>query len=766
MKLPTLSTLLKEIKKYNPNSNTEKIVRAFNFASNAHAGQKRKSGEDYIYHPLATTINLTKFHVDDDSIVAALLHDVPEDTNVKLPLIKEQFGDNVYFLVKGITKLSKVYYRNNMAERQIESLKKLLLHSAKDVRVILIKLADRLHNMQTIEHVGKSEKIERIAKETLEVYVPIANLLGIWEIKSELEDLCFKILYKEEYEKLASKINANQETAKNYINKTIKKVSQEAENKKIKIYDIEGRQKNLYSIFKKIQNKHYTLKSIYDIIGIRIICETKEDCYKILGLIHSLFTPKPYRFKDYIALPKSNGYQSIHTVVFGLSGISTEFQIRTLDMHLEAEYGIAAHYFYSYNKSSSKTRVLTSKSKWAKRILEIKKQFNESSSKIFEELKLDIFQDRIFVFTPKGDVVDLPKNATCIDFAYAIHSDIGDKAYKAEIDDNEININTQLKSGDIIKIITNNDQKPSSTWLDFAKTSLAKRKIKEALIKESKENQIAMGRQRFKNELYITKGILIENLQNSAIKKLLLHYNFKNLNELFMAIGEGKIDPSDPLKKITTIKALNYIIGFEIFAENRIGLFMDILDVFKKAYLDIEKANGKICRDKKHGYFNIYAKIENLGDIKQVFENIANIKGVIKVHRTIPHKNIIITLAFICLYAIWLIHPFIVKYLIIYIAPTYPSIQKILPYTSLIIIYLFTISNEVLFKLTIPEKNKHTRIWAISIVLSFIGLIITLAEIIIFDLHILKIFFGIGVLLLYLKLYLIYIDEKKRIESL
>ncbi len=776
MEIITINTLLSRIKKYNPNINQSKVLRAYKFAQRAHFGQKRKSGEDYISHPLQTAINLTSYNADEDTIIATLLHDVPEDTDIPLTLIKKQFGEEVCFLVKGITKLSKVYYKNNMEERQIESLKKLLIHSAKDLRVILIKLNDRLHNMQTIEFVDNQDKKIRISKETLEVYVPIANLLGLWELKSALEDLCFKVLYEEQYKELSQNLSDHQKNANIYLQKTIKKLKALAIQNNIDIVDIHGRPKNIFSIYKKLQGKNYNIKSIYDLIGVRVICKNRPDCYKMLGLIHSTFTPKPYRLKDYIALPKPNGYQSIHTTVFGYSGINTEFQIRTEEMHLEAEYGIAAHYFYkSKNSLHSKTDT-TSKEQWKKRILEIKKQFNEKTYNVIDQLKLDIFEDRIFVFTPTGDVIDLPKAATCIDFAYAIHTYIGNHAFKGEINEYEVTISTALKSGDTVKIITKKDIHPEASWLDYAKTSFAKRKIKEALKKESQDIQITMGQERLAKEMYLTQNIPLDKLPHHIIKKLLQISNCQKIEELFLSIGEGRISPKELIEQTYIPHSINiykyknqnengYPVAFSILCNDRVGLLSEILTIFGSLNININKASGQSLKDKKRGLIKISTKVESIEQIRQIFESISNIPGIIRVKRVTPYKTILSILGLIFLFTILLLHPLLLN---IYILPNIDQqsiTYKILPYSSLLIIYIFTLANEVLFRMTLPDKNKHRKIWLGSVIFSLVALGTIIAEIMIFDLQINKILFALGIIAIYTKLYLIYKSERQRIEN-
>ena len=345
-----IDAICEDVSKYLVGFDKSKFLKAFQFAEKSHKGQFRKNGDPYIIHPIETVKNLIKLRADEDTLIAALLHDVPEDTGISMDQIQNLFGEKVAFLVDGITKLSKVYYRNDMEERQVESLKKLLIHTAKDPRVILIKLADRLHNMQTLEFVQKNEKIKRISKETLEIYVPIANLLGIQDLKSTLEDLCFKYLYPEDYEKLRSKIMSTFEKYYGVLEKMLETIKKELKKHEIQA-KVTGRTKSLFSIYKKIISQNKTVDDINDRIALRIITKKKEDCYTALGIVHDLFTPRPGEFKDYIAVPKVNGYQSIHTTVFGLNGVMTEIQIRTEKMHIESEYGIAAHYFYDKSKS-------------------------------------------------------------------------------------------------------------------------------------------------------------------------------------------------------------------------------------------------------------------------------------------------------------------------------------------------------------------------------------------------------------------------------
>jgi len=487
----------------------------------------------------------------------------------------------------------------------------------------------------------------------------------------------------------------------------------------------------------------------------------------MLGIIHNLFTPKPYKIKDYIALPKANGYQSLHTAVFGLHGLPTEFQIRTLSMHLEAEYGIAAHYFYSYGHDKDLSIAHKSKKQWATKILELKKQFSDPHSKIIEQLKFDIFQDRIFVFTPNGDVIDLPKNATCIDLAYAIHSAIGDHAEKAEINDFEVNINTTLKSGDTVKIITNKENHPSSTWLDYTQTSLAKRKIKEAINQESKEKQILMGKERFQKELYLSKGLNLASISSSTFKKFLNSSPYSSLEDLYIAIGEGKLNPNEVIDQINKSKIHEYNVKFKIIIDNSVGVCIDCLKIFKELDINITKILGtESLLQKSEAEIKIYAKIQDIKQIRQIMESIANVPMVRRIERMTPYRSVLLILGFILIFSLLAIHPFVIKYVITYVTPNHPFFYIILPYTSLVIIYIFTLVNERLFSITLAEKNKMGQIWLASLIMSVLGLIVAIAEIIIFKLQIFTILFLLGIVLLYSRLYFIYSKEKDRIKKL
>lgn len=566
-----IKPVLTAAKKYLPRLNEGRIIHAYEFAKTAHEGQTRKDGTPYITHPVSAALLLTDLHVDEDTLIACLLHDVPEDTKYTLEDIENEFGEKVEFLVDGITKLSKVHYRNDMEERQIESLKKLFLHSAKDPRIILIKLADRLHNMQTIDAIPNPLKRERIARETLEIFVPIANLLGIWELKNQLEDHCFHVLAPKEYEEISQLVSSSTLQKQNVLKKTIKKVETLLKSKKIENFEIKGRQKNLYSIYRKMLRSGKSFHEIYDLLGIRVLTQDVGDCYQVLGILHQNFTPKIGRLKDYIAIPKSNGYQSIHTTVFGIDGVITEFQIRTMDMHLENEYGIAAHYFYAkaHKKQAQMRKKFEKKYEWVKQILDL--QRNISSNKQFlEHLKLDIFEDRIFVFTPKGDVIDLPLGSSVIDFAYQIHSDVGMLAVSADINGKIFPITTQLKSGDVVMVQTSEaSDGPQVEWLDSVHTNLARTRIREFL-KERDRTTVISQAEDLLDQKILNLGFPGTTGLTSLQKIMALeHFEMEEWEDLLYEIGNGTVNVHDLIHILFTDK--------ELFGEERapvdVGLY-------------------------------------------------------------------------------------------------------------------------------------------------------------------------------------------------
>ncbi|MDD4819016.1 MAG: RelA/SpoT family protein [Candidatus Colwellbacteria bacterium] len=466
----TIERVIKKAQEINPELDTKIIERAYKFAEEAHRGQNRKSGEPYIEHPLHTAFNLIQIKADLSTIIAGILHDVPEDTNKTLEEIRKEFGDEVAELVEGITKLGKIKYRG--ITRYRENLRKMFLAMVDDIRIIYIKFCDRLHNLRTLDALPENKQ-QRIATETLEIYAPIAELIGIWHLKWQMEDICFKYLFPKEYKQIEYKYEIEKKSERNQFFQKVKNILEE-ELKKTKInYEISARFKHLYSIWKKMQIKERKFDEIYDVFALRVVVENIEDCYKVLGIIHNIWKPITDRFKDYIALPKPNGYRSLHTTIIGPDNKATEFQIKTKEMHEESLYGSQNH--WNYKNETSKYE----KPNWIKEILEIQKE-NQNTENFIKEIKSNIFQNRIFVFSPKGDVIELPDKATPIDFAYAIHTDIGNKASQVLINEKISTLDHELKNGDLVEIIIEKNKKyPDNQWLNFVKTKHAKDRIKQ-----------------------------------------------------------------------------------------------------------------------------------------------------------------------------------------------------------------------------------------------------------------------------------------------
>jgi len=475
---PTINELIEKIIANNPNADVDLVWLAYEFAEKAHAEAKRFSGENYIYHPLRTAMTLAEMKLPIPLIIAGLLHDVPEDTDYTINDIKKNFGKDIANMVAGITKLGKIKYRG--VERYVENLRKMFIAMAADLRVIVIKFADRLDNLNTLD-VHPPHKQTRIAKESLEIYAPIANRLGMGELKGQLEDAAFPYVYPKEYEWVRELVSDTLETKQKHLKGVIRSTKQELKKHKIDYISVHGRTKHMYSLYKKLIRYDKDISRIYDLVAIRIIVKNIADCYTVLGIIHNKFKPIKGRIKDYIAQPKPNGYKSLHTTAFCPDFKEIiEFQARTEEMHWEAEFGIAAHWHYDEEGSVQPDKHL----EWVKELANIQKEIatKEKFLESLETLKIDLFQNRIFVFTPKGDVIDLPEEATPIDFAYYVHTDIGNKCSGVKINDEIASLDTKLNNGDVVEIIIDKKRKnPSSDWLKFAKTRHARNKIKNTI---------------------------------------------------------------------------------------------------------------------------------------------------------------------------------------------------------------------------------------------------------------------------------------------
>jgi len=532
------------------------VKKAYRYSAKAHQKQKRYSGEAYISHLLEVAKILANLELDMITIAAGILHDVIEDTNVLLPTIKEEFGEEIAMLVNGITKLSRISFKTQ-EEQQAENFRKMFLAMAEDVRVILIKLADRLNNMRTLQYIPHHRRL-KIARETLEIYVPIANRLGISRIQWELEDLSLRYLEPTKYRAVVSRIAKNRLEREKYVESIKEIIQKELQNVNIEA-EIRGRPKNIYSIYKKMEKGKKDFFQIYDLIAIRIICNSVRDCYAVLGLLHSVWKPMPGRFKDYIAMPKLNMYQSLHTTVITPKGEPLEIQIRTWEMHKTAEHGIAAHWKYKERVDLKKDKKLEDRLSWLRQILEWQKDLKDPKE-FMENLKIGLFQDEVFIFTPKGDVKILPSGSTPIDFAYLIHTDIGHRCVGAKVNKKIVPLDYKLKSGDILEILTSKSSRgPSRDWLKIAKTSGAKNRIRIWFKKEMKEENIQKGKELFEREMEKYK---IENSPEltKKLKEVSIELGFNELESMFENIGYGKLTPYQVLSKIIPQEKISPVI--------------------------------------------------------------------------------------------------------------------------------------------------------------------------------------------------------------
>ena len=534
--------LIVRVRKYHPSDDISLIEKAYRLADDAHRNQVRKSGEPYIIHPLCVAIILADLEMDKETIAAGLLHDVVEDTIFTTEEIREQFGDDVALLVDGVTKLSRLQYDGDKLELQAENLRKMFLAMAKDIRVILIKLADRLHNMRTLDHMTPEKQQEK-ARETLDIYSPIAQRLGISKVKVELDDLSLKYLEPEVYYDLVDKIAIRRSEREKYVQNIVDEVSEHIANAGIKA-KIDGRVKHFFSIYKKMKNQHKSLDQIYDLFAVRIIVDTVKDCYAALGVIHEIYKPIPGRFKDYIAMPKANMYQSLHTTLIGSAGQPFEIQIRTYDMHRTAEYGIAAHWKY---KEASDGKKISSgeeeKLSWLRQILEWQRD-TDDNKEFMTLLKsdLDLFADNVYCFTPNGDVKNLPAGSTPIDFAYSIHSAVGNKMVGARVNGNIVNFDYVLQNGDKVEVVTsNNSPGPSRDWLSLVKSTQAKNKINQWFKNEFKDENIVKGKELLLSYCKSRSLDPVNLLRPDYMEAVMRKYGFKDWESVLAAIGHGAL---------------------------------------------------------------------------------------------------------------------------------------------------------------------------------------------------------------------------------
>jgi len=539
-----LQKLLDKIMECRLDVDTDMIEKAYYYAEKAHINQLRESGEPYVMHPVEVAVILVEMGLDTDTICAGLLHDVVEDTEHTYEDIKNEFNEEIANLVEGVTKLGKIEYKSK-EEQQAENIRKMLLAMAKDVRVILIKLADRLHNMRTLKY-RTPDKQKSTSQETIDIYAPLAHRLGISKVKWELEDLCLRYLNQEEYYELVNLIAQKRAQRENQITQIVNTLRGKLDEAKIEA-DIEGRPKHFYSIYRKMHFKNKTFDQIFDLLAVRVIVDSVKDCYTVLGFAHELWKPIPGRFKDYIAMPKPNMYQSLHSTVIGPGGQPFEIQIRTWEMHKTAEYGIAAHWKYKEGIGESD---IEHKYKWIRQIVEYQKETNDAKE-FMETIKIDLFSDEVFVFTPKGSIIDLPIDSTPIDFAYRIHTDIGNKCVGAKANGKMVPLDYKLNTGDIVEVITSSSSKgPSRDWLNIAKSSQAKNKIRQWFRKTFKEENLEKGRDSFEREIK-RHGLLYDDVMKSEyLNTILKRLNMSQMDDLYQSIGSGAYTASQIITKI------------------------------------------------------------------------------------------------------------------------------------------------------------------------------------------------------------------------
>lgn len=538
--LRTLEELLTKIRAYHPNADLSVIEKAYHFSEAAHEGQIRRSGEPYISHPLSVAGILADLRLDLDSIATGLLHDTVEDTHATIVDIKREFGETIAMLVDGVTKISKMNFKTSN-ERQGENIRKMIVAMGKDVRVILIKLCDRLHNMRTLNHMPY-EKQARIAQETLEIYCPLASRLGISSLKIELEDLSFRFLRPDMYYSLSQKANAQEKDLEKFINEVISMITNELHKANFRDFEIHGRTKHLWSIYRKMQARNIDYEQVYDVLAFRVVVDTIPQCYEVLGHVHALWKPIPGRFKDFIAMPKTNHYQSLHTTVIGPRAERIEIQIRTKEMHLIAERGIAAHWKYK-ERGRQVEDATTKKFDWLKELLNWHQQV-KSPDEFLDTVKTDLFEAEIYVFTPKGEVREFPEGATPLDFAYAVHTDVGNKCVGARVNGRMVPLKYQMQNGDTVEIMTSQTQVPSKDWLKMCVTTKAQSKIRAFVKEEQRKHALSAGKELLDREFrkfgaatarYLGKG--------EKYEQFLTDFGLHSEEELLVRVGYGKLEP-------------------------------------------------------------------------------------------------------------------------------------------------------------------------------------------------------------------------------
>ncbi len=550
----TLEQVEQELQHRYPQADLSPIASSFAFAAEAHGDQQRMSGEPYVSHPLAVAHILAELGLDPVAITAAILHDVPEDTEYSLGDVEERFGADVARLVDGVTKLSK-FSTLTHEQQQAENIRKMFLAMADDIRVVLIKLADRLHNMRTLGPLPPAKQL-RIAKQTAEIYAPLAERLGIWQMKWELEDLSFKYINPEAYRELAGQLESHRRTRETYVKRAMHVLDEALLESGIKA-DMSGRPKHIFSIYKKMQRKRAEFGEIYDVHALRVLVADVRECYAALGVVHSIWRPIPGQFDDYIAMPKNNGYQSLHTAVVALDGKPLEVQIRSHEMHRISEVGIAAH--WRYKEGSRSDRAYDAKLAWVRQLMEWQQDVSDATEFI-EGVKLDIFQDQVFVFTPAGDVKDMPAGATPIDFAYRIHTEVGHACIGAKVNNRLVPLDSKLKNGDIVEIVTTKSAHgPSRDWLNIVTTSHAREKIRQWFKRQQRDENIAHGKQVLDRELHRLARTSLDRVPSEKLDELVEQHNYKTVDDFYAAVGYGQIGAQQIVSRLGVVDDVDQV---------------------------------------------------------------------------------------------------------------------------------------------------------------------------------------------------------------
>ena len=543
--MTSFEDLAAHAKLHNPDSDTDLLHRAFEFSALEHAGQRRRSGEEYITHPVEVASLVADMKLDDVAIAAGLLHDVVEDTLTTIDSVRELFGPEIAHVVEGVTKISTIPFSSN-EERQVENFRKMLLAMVDDVRVILVKLADRLHNMRTLDHLDESQQV-KIAQETLDIYAPIANRLGMSKIKNELEELAFKHLERETYDIFQAWVDERRRATEQTVAELKRSLDDKLSEAQIPLLTIDGRIKRLFSIRQKIRRQRINLEEVYDLIALRVITPSVKDCYAALGIIHQMWSPVPGRFKDFVAMPRPNGYQSLHTSVVSDKGFPFEVQIRTEEMHRVAEDGIAAHWKYKEGRVGANAD--EQYFRWLRQLLEWQQEVRDPGEFI-HSLKVDLYPEEVYTFTPKGEVKALPRRATPVDFAYSVHTDVGHTCVGARVNGKMVPLRTQLKNGDIVDVVTAQGHKPSRDWLNFAGTSRARNKIKYFIHAEEKTRAMELGRKLVDKEIRRFNLSVKKVLETQKLNEVAGEFGSKKTDDLFTAVGYGKLSPRAVLAKL------------------------------------------------------------------------------------------------------------------------------------------------------------------------------------------------------------------------